>query len=177
VATPEEQMITAGERASHEEDEADEDMPPEHPQVVAAHRRYIAELAASVREWVGSTADVRFAPMEGGSSLSIVPVRKGAASAWVVGERWVDIQVGDSNCRFKLDYTPEGAASGEELIRAVIAGRLVEVRALGRSAVILSSENGPPLVATGIEKFPIALLPLPGWRSWGRRTVFVPYES
>ena len=65
MATQEEQMTTAGERASDEEDDADEDGTPEHPLVVADHRRYIAELAGSVREWVGSAADVRFAPMEG----------------------------------------------------------------------------------------------------------------
>lgn len=145
----------------------------EHSSIAHERRAYIASLAERAREWVGSTAAVGVTEFDGGASLSVVPGRSDSASAWVVAMSYLDVQIGDSNCRFSLAHADASLIDG--ILRAVIAGHVTETRAWARCAVAVTLEDGRVLVERGAENW-WALVPLPGWVGWGRRTQFAPYD-
>ncbi|TAL40480.1 MAG: hypothetical protein EPN91_13025 [Salinibacterium sp.] len=140
-------------------------------------RRLITELEHQAREWVRGTAEVGVRADDDCSILSVEPKREGAASVWVRTDTSIIMQVDDSSCSFDLEYTPSDIRLLKEMIRAVIDGRVEEVRGGGRSAINISIDGGAVRTAMGPQGSVFAFLPLPGWRNWGRRTAFLPYRA
>ncbi len=55
----------------------------------------------------------------------------------------------------------------DDVVAAVVTGRVVETFAAGRSAVALTLANGDVVRNVGYGGGLISLIPLPGWRRWG----------
>ncbi len=99
-----------------------------------------------------------------------------------VGVIWFDTgdelqveTVGERGGRWELGRTEADAAFVEEVVRAVVAGRVTEVFAPNRSAVTVTFADGSADTETGYG--PGGLLPLPGWRRRGRRVQYEPYQQ
>jgi hypothetical protein len=76
--------------------------------------------------------------------------------------------------RWELDRSVEDFNFVERVVRAAIAGRITETSALARSRVEVTLEDGHVVHETGYEGC-LALVPLPGWRRWGRGAHYEPY--
>ena len=64
----------------------------------------------------------------------------------------------------------------QSIVDAVVAGRVDEVRALGRSSVAVVLKDGRKL-RTSVRDLPHGCVPLPFWRWWGARVNFDSYGS
>lgn len=98
-----------------------------------------------------------------------------------VGVIWFDtgdeLQVetlGDRGGRWQLRRSEADAALVEELVRAVVAGRVSEVFGPHRSAVTVTFEDGSTDTEVGYG--PGAFLPRPGWKRRGRQVKYEPYR-
>lgn len=112
------------------------------------------------------------------SGASLTPRRSGA-----LGVTWTDwgseLQVETSNRfggRWELQRTPEDAALLEEVVRAVVAGRVREVRVSDRSRIIVTFADGTAVTETGSIGC-LSILPKPGWTWWGRHIEYLPYSG
>lgn len=76
---------------------------------------------------------------------------------------------GDGPARWELDWTNEDVKFVKDVVRAVCTGHSTEVHALGRIHVEVSLPDGSTVEAATYVA-PSGLLPLPGWKKWGRRT-------
>ncbi|WP_336027125.1 hypothetical protein [Geodermatophilus sp. FMUSA9-8] len=79
--------------------------------------------------------------------------------------------------RFELDRTAEDVGFLERVVRAAVAGRVREVSAPARSRVEVILEDGQVVGETGYAGCLPGLLPLPGWRRWGREVRYAPYRA
>lgn len=77
--------------------------------------------------------------------------------------------------RWELDRSLEDVEFVERVVRAAVAGRVTETSALARSRVEVTFEDGHMVHETGYEGCRAVLVPLPGWRRWGRVTHYEPY--
>ena len=77
--------------------------------------------------------------------------------------------------RWELDRSVEAVHFVERVVRAAIRGRVTEVSALARSRVEVTFEDGEVVHETGYEGCLTVLVPLPGWRRWGRVIHYEPY--
>lgn len=107
--------------------------------------------------------------------LWVVPARAGACDVcWFdFGSGDIILEVGGGG-RWELSRTVEHAAFVEEIVDAVVAGRVVEVFAASRSSVTVTLSDGT-VGRTTVNEGPIGCLPLPGWTRWGRRLQYMPY--
>jgi len=167
-------MITVGEKAPW--DDGDDDRG-ESAQDIGNHRRFIAELAKLVDAWIGELVLLNVEEIEKGSFISIVPTRENSATVWVVAAEWIDLQIGHSNCRFTFRYTDNNIGLVHEILRGVAAGEATEIRGPGRSLVTVKVEGNTVKTYPGTERVLLAMLPFPGWQSWGTRTTFPAYKT
>jgi hypothetical protein len=91
----------------------------------------------------------------------------------MVGE--LIVQAGNNGGRWELDRSVADAVLVESIAKAVIAGRVVETSAPGRSHVEVTLADGSSESETGYEGCLAALVPLPGWKHWGRKVRYAPY--
>jgi hypothetical protein len=151
---------------------------PERHDAIRAHRLFIASIASDLKVAVGDRASVDVDEHDQGATLSVVPREGRALSVWLVGARWIDIQIGESNCRFQLDNTVDGQSLARALLDAVRAGRAHEIRAPGRVAVSVELEDGSchqTWAPSASGWWWLCLIPQPGWRRWGSRRNFPPF--
>jgi hypothetical protein len=96
---------------------------------------------------------------------------------WMVFGEEILLQAGrlDRGGRWELDRTAEDVDFVERVVRAAIAGRVTETSAPARSRVEVTFEDGRVVHETGYEGCSSVLLPLPGWRRWGRVIHYEPY--
>ena len=74
-----------------------------------------------------------------------------------------------------MEAAPEGLAFLEDVARSVIAGRVREVMARGRSRVAVTLADGSAETETGYEGL-AGCLPLPLWRRWSRAVQYAAYR-
>ena len=113
-----------------------------------------------------------------GTGWDLEPVNpRSAPVSWLLFGDEILLQVGRLNRggRWELDRSLEDVEFVERVVRAAIAGRVTETSALARSRVEVTLEDGHVVHETGYEGCLAVLVPLPGWRRWGRGTTYEPY--
>ncbi len=137
----------------------------------------VDELADYARALVGDTASVeRQSVGTGLPTLWIEPVNPRSRRVSIIGEAWLIVQLGEQGGRWELDYEEADVALAKALIEAAHAGRVVERAAFARSQVTVTLGGGEKVSETGYDGCS-GLLPLPGWRRWGREIDYEPYET
>jgi hypothetical protein len=99
---------------------------------------------------------------------------RSAAVGWLAWDDGLLLYIGVGNAQWELEGTAEDVRFVEEVARAVVAGRAVEVAAPGRVRAEVTLADGRVERTTTINA-PFGLLPLPGWRRWGRKVRYEPY--
>ena len=155
-------------------DEHDDEDTPIVGDELLHNQRFLARFVERAHEWVGDSARIGDHSSEPEPFISIEPHHAGAAAIWVVGDRLLDVQIGDTNGRFELQYSEENLL--DSIVRGVIRGDANEVRILGRSAVRITLNGGRMVMTTGFESN-AAYIPLPGWRRWARGVPLASYTA
>ncbi len=115
-----------------------------------------------------------------GTSWELRPVNpRSVPVQWLAFGDEIVLQAGRLNRggRWELERKLEDVEFIEAVVRAAIAGRVVETSAPARSCVEVTLENGQVVHETGYEGCLSGLIPLPGWRRWGQVIHFEPYDS
>lgn len=113
-----------------------------------------------------------------GIGWDLVPVNpRSAPVSWMLWGDELLLQAGRlyRGGRWELDRSVEDVNFVERVVRAAIAGRVTETSALARSRVEVTLDDGHVVHETGYEGCQAVLVPLPGWRRWGRVTRYEPY--
>ncbi|MFE9202525.1 hypothetical protein [Micromonospora sp. NPDC007230] len=151
----------------HGHDEPDPNQLPRTPTLKIA--RQLAQELAGV-------ATVEVDTIEGRISVAVTPRNPDArAFGWTDFSDELILGVGDYGGRWELEAGPEDVALLEDIARSVIAGRVREVFAPGRSAVSVTLADGSVETEIGGEA-PAGCLPLPFWRRWSRSVQYAPYR-
>lgn len=140
------------------------------------HRQSLRERArALLVELVGDLGLVEAAThAQGIEAINVTPKSPSARAVWMCFEDSLICEVGEIGGRWELDYNEGSIDFLQELLESVVAGRVEEVFAPGRSQVAVTLPSGHALYETGYSG-PSALLPLPFWRRWGRRVTYAAY--
>lgn len=136
----------------------------------------LGRFEQQLREDLGSKATVeRRRPAN--SLISEVAIRprnpRSLRMVWLEMKGELGFQAGHHGGRWELDYTEADATFVESLVRAVIAGHVVETFAQSRSRVEITLDDGSVCRETGYTG--ILQVPLPGWPRWGRKVRYEPY--
>jgi hypothetical protein len=151
----------------HGQDEPDISQPPRAPTL---------EIARQLAKELAGVGEVEVDDIEGGISVSVTPHNPDArAFGWTDFSYGLILGVGDHGGRWELEVGPEDIALLEDIARSVIAGRVREVLAPGRSAVSVRLADGSVETEIGGEA-PAGCLPLPFWRRWSRSVQYAPYR-
>lgn len=147
-------------------------------------RALLGDLARSLAEELDGVAHVdRDESLEWCSAWTVIePMRSGALGVvwteWLSGEGEgaLQIEAGHQGGRWELGADRADVDFIEEVTRAVIAGRVVEIFGPGRSRVEVTTSSGEIQHETG-SMAPRGCLPVPGWVRRGRRVGYVPYRE
>lgn len=133
-------------------------------------------LAAQLQTELGHAATVT--TDSDGTDTTITPVRGDALSVtWNDFGVALQLTAGHNGGRWEdIGRDDEGVQFIEDMVRAIIAGEVVEVFGLRRSTVQVAMPDGEVIEETG-HAFPLGIIPLPGWRRRGRRVRYAPYRS
>ncbi|MFG1776683.1 hypothetical protein ACGFIG_09680 [Micromonospora sp. NPDC049048] len=133
-------------------------------------------IARQLAQELAAVATVEIDDCKGGISVSVTPRNPRArAFGWAEFSDQLILQVGDYGGRWELGAGPEDVALLEDITRSVIAGRVREVFAPGRSAISVLLADGAVETEIGVEA-PAGCLPLPFWRRWSRSIQYAPYR-
>lgn len=111
-----------------------------------------------------------------GTLIGIAPCRAGTRSvSWADFGDEIVVQIGSFGGRWELGGGEEDLAFLEDLVRSVVAGRVVEVFGVSRSRVVVVLADGTEETETGYEG-PVGCLPMPLWPRWSRRVHYLPYK-
>lgn len=152
-------------------------VPSEHNGADEAELRVLAELEDYARSCAGETATFARKNFVTASitELTVTPHNPASRTFSIAVEQFLHVEVGDLGGHFELDYTEADIALAKRIIEAVIAGRISETRAFGRSRVDVTLADGTSTHETGYAGCLPALIPLPFWHRWGRRTSYEPF--
>jgi hypothetical protein len=143
------------------------DQPPPSPSL---------QLAKQLAQELVGTATVEIDNVEIGIVVTVTPTNPhGRRFGWMDFAGQLVVEVGDYGGRWELEARPEDLAFLEDIARSVIAGRVREVFALGRSSVSVTLADGSVATETGYQA-PAGCLPLPFWRRWSRSVRYAPYR-
>jgi hypothetical protein len=136
-------------------------------------------VVAYTRDLVGSDGTHDLGYVQGGriGIYDVEPTNPRARPINVIAEQFFIVTVGDDGGRWELSYSDEDIALARRIIAATVAGRIEERRALGRSRVIVTLEDGEMIGETGYSGCASLLVPQPGWTRWGETTHYEPYRS
>lgn len=140
----------------------------------------LAELVDRLREELVDAASVTRTEFRDGDGIGwdLQPVNpRSAPVSWILFGDEILLQTGKlyRGGRWELDRSLEDAHFVERVVRAAIAGTVTEISALARSRVEVTVEGGRVVHETGYEGCWAVLVPLPGWRRWGRVAHHEPY--
>ena len=157
-----------------------EDGPLTPDQATARLNLFIAEL----RSELGEAVLIQVHDRDGWRAVDLTPTRTGALAVW-----WTDfyltgdgstgdfllVQAGHQGGRWELGRDEDDLSFMADLVRSVIAGRVVEVFGPSRSRVEVTLSDGTTTVEIGAQA-PVGCLPVPGWMRHGRRVQYTPYR-
>jgi hypothetical protein len=124
---------------------------------------------------LADTATVTTDEIASGVSVSVMARNPKALSfGWTDFQDEIIFGAGEFGGRWELDGSVECVALVESLARAVIAGRVRETLALGRSRVEVLLSDGTVKRETGWMA-PQGCLPLPFWPRWARTVQYEPF--
>ena len=127
----------------------------------------ISARLSALEEQLGKVAEVVRDSTHPGMTITIVSPRKPDALAisWIWDGYEIIVQAGRGpGGRWELVPTPAHMDFMEDLVRAIVAGRVRETLGPGRSHVQVTLANGDTPSETGY----MGCLPIPGWRRSGR---------
>lgn len=138
--------------------------------------RRLKNLAGDLQRLLGSAATVESDDDYPWAAAELRPARADALGvSWVeFGNEVVLSTARGLGGRWELDCSTESLDFLEDVVRSVVAGRVVEVTAGDRSRIEVMLSDGSSAVETGRVGVR-SLLPKPGWRRWGRRIEYAPY--
>ncbi len=141
--------------------------------------RVFDEVVVYTRDLVGSDGTDDLGYVHGGriGVYDVEPLNPRARSINVVAEQFFVVTVGEDGGRWDLSYTDEDIALARRIIAATVAGRIEERKAVGRSHVVVTFEDGETIGETGYSGCALLLVPQPGWTRWGDRIRYEPYRS
>lgn len=133
-----------------------------------------ARLQTELRDSVVVTAD---SDGPWGTAITLAPTREGAlAVTWNDFGVTLQLTAGHHGGRWEdIDRDEEGVQFIDHMVRAIVAGKVVEVFGLRRSTVRVTMPDGEVVEETGYE-FPLGAIPLPGWRRRGHHVRYAPYR-
>ncbi|MCD5315263.1 hypothetical protein [Kineosporia babensis] len=141
---------------------------------VRAHLQVIEDRLSDLGSLVTVTHRP-FGPADG-HMVSAVPANpRSLAFSWI----WTDVVVfeaGREGGRWELEPTAADLQFLGDVVAAMVAGRVVETFAAGRSAVAVTLASGDVVCEVGYGGGLASVVPLPGWRRWGHRTQYEPYK-
>ncbi|GAA1227487.1 hypothetical protein [Rhodoglobus aureus] len=108
--------------------------------------------------------------------LDIAPTNPFSCAIFVLAEQELNITVSRArrSAQIELSYSGEDAAIALKVIAATVAGRVSERRAIGRSTVTFTFDDGQSKSLTSYGYLSL-FIPQPGWKRWGRVVNFAPY--
>lgn len=143
-----------------------------------AVRQRLEALATEMRARFGGAVTVRRMgghPDDGdGLDVGMRPSTEGAlALSWFDTGEYLQVETGGGPAgRWEMERTDEDAAYLEDIVRSVVAGRVVEVLgSANRSHITVTLSDGTEEVSTGYAPGP-GCLPWPGWKRKGRRVQY-----
>ncbi|OII22949.1 hypothetical protein [Frigoribacterium sp. MCBA15_019] len=153
--------------------------------------RAMQELLPYLHDIVGDTAEITTEDYWGSEpdgsvdhdqapsirSAYIRPHNAAALPMDVSCEQWIVIELGRIGGRWELGYDSGDLALAKALLGAAAAGNVIETTALGRSKVDVTLTDGTIVTETGYDGCLTILIPLPGWKTWGRTTRYEPYRA
>jgi hypothetical protein len=116
----------------------------------------------------------------GGVGWDLRPVNpRSVPVTWLLWGDGILLQVGrlDRGGRWELDHSVDAVRFVESVASAAVAGRVTETSALSRSRIEVTVDDGRVVHETGLEGCLAVLVPLPGWRRWGKVERFQPYRQ
>lgn len=139
------------------------------------------DIGSSEAEGAEGAEEARTVGEAGAPSIRtafVAPRRPGAAACSIVCEQWLVVEVGrHGGGRWELGHDDAGVAMAKQLLAGVIAGRVVETIAPGRSRVVVTLDDGTTATETGYRGCLTALVVLPGWTRWGTTVRYEPYQG
>jgi hypothetical protein len=138
----------------------------------------LAALAADLARELGEDATVIVEPVGPNEVVTTITPRSPRALSveWVDSGDILDLTAGHNGGSWDfLDRDLDDVDFIEQVTRAVIAGRAVEIFAFGRSRVQIRLADGTLVEETGSDLR--GCLPLPRWPRWGRRVEYEPYRQ
>jgi hypothetical protein len=135
--------------------------------------RRLRVFAEELAQQLGPAARVERGGTFAGA-VDLLPARQDALPvSWDDFGDGLQLEAGTQG-RWELDRTLQDVAFVQDVVRAIVAGRVREVLAPGRARIIVTMPDGTTEHETGYEA-PVGCLPLPGWRWWGREVRYAPY--
>ncbi|MDP9497241.1 MAG: hypothetical protein M3P46_06200 [Actinomycetota bacterium] len=133
-------------------------------------------LVCALQARLGDAVEVEDEPLGGFVALALGPTRTaGCPVSLLVDEHKVIVELSSLSGRWELGRTEADLHLLDRLLRGVTECGVVEVWAHRRSEVTVLLPGGGRESETGYDGCTTALVPLPFWRRWGRRTVYQPY--
>jgi hypothetical protein len=135
-------------------------------------------LATQLARELTDVADVGIERLHSGLSVTITPANPRArAFGWAdfSDSEEIFLQVGEYGGRWELRPVPEDLTFLADVAWSVIAGRVREIFARGRSLVTVTMPDGSVETEVGHEGL-TGCLPLPFWRRWSRSVQYAPYR-
>ncbi|MBF9131271.1 hypothetical protein I0C86_20230 [Plantactinospora sp. S1510] len=147
------------------------DVPEPGPQAPAT-----LDLATQLAYELAGTAEVEIERLRWGVGVTVTPTNPDARGfAWSEFAEEIVLQVGEYGGRWELRPVREDLDFLGNVARSVVAGRVREVFARGRSLVEVAMPDGSVEAETGYEGLS-GCLPLPLWRRWSRSVQYAPYS-
>ena len=136
-------------------------------------RQLLATLADKVRELAGPSAEIDSRE----DSFWVHPEKPGALGMWIALDQWLVVEAGHAGGHWELDYDKaDEMLLAEEIIGAIILGKVEERFGIGRSLVTVERADGSSIHARGYLGL-WAIFPQPWWISRGPRVQYLPYLS
>ncbi|WP_432948102.1 hypothetical protein ACQPXM_12775 [Kribbella sp. CA-253562] len=137
-----------------------------------------------LRSELGDAASIVVEARDGWRTFDLRPTREGALDVF-----WTDfyllgdgspgdalqVEAGHQGGRWELGRDQDDLLLLIDLVRSVVAGRVIEVFGPARSRVEVTLSDGTRKVEIGA-RAPVGCLPVPGWMRFGRRVKYAPYR-
>jgi len=139
----------------------------------------LAELEMRVRDELADCAQIERSSFGEGriSMVSIRPLNPGALGvSWMEMHQEIILTAGHEGGRWELGWSQRDMDLVQDVVWSVVAGRAREVFAPKRSHVQITLASGKVEGETGRDGCLTMVAPIPGWRRFGRKVQYSPYQ-